>query len=199
MNSIKTPKGTTLPLITLKGNPYLKVAERMVWFNEEAEKFTISTEFLLLNDEQTVAKAIVVVCDKEGNVIKSATATKREDKKSFFDHTEKAETGAIGRALAYLGYGTQFAVADLDEGARIVDAPALVAAKSVVAVNSGPALPTANVTPITTPVAPKAKGFRKVASASAVASVVGESPASAARVSEAAASVAANLSDDLGL
>ena len=35
---------------------------------------------------------------------------------------EKSETGAIGRALANLGYGTQFAP-DLDEQDRIVDSP----------------------------------------------------------------------------
>jgi hypothetical protein len=41
---------------------------------------------------------------------------------------EKAETGAIGRALALIGYGTQFCADELDEGDRIVDAP--VAKKS---------------------------------------------------------------------
>ena len=35
---------------------------------------------------------------------------------------EKAETKAVGRALAMLGYGTQFAP-ELDEGERIVDSP----------------------------------------------------------------------------
>ena len=36
---------------------------------------------------------------------------------------EKAETGSIGRALAYCGYGTQFCADELDEAERIVDAP----------------------------------------------------------------------------
>ena len=52
-------------------------------------------------------------------------STKRETKKDFSDHTEKAETSAVGRALAMLGYGTQFAISDLDEGDRIVDSPVL--------------------------------------------------------------------------
>ncbi|HTD18454.1 MAG TPA: hypothetical protein VK667_02885, partial [Ktedonobacteraceae bacterium] len=37
-------------------------------------------------------------------------------------YIEKAETGAIGRALAALGYGTQFAP-ELNEEHRIVDSP----------------------------------------------------------------------------
>lgn len=52
----------------------------------------------------------------------SATGTKSEKAASFADYVEKAETGAIGRALAALGYGTQFAP-ELSEEHRIVDAP----------------------------------------------------------------------------
>lgn len=51
-----------------------------------------------------------------------ATGTKSENAASFPDYIEKAETGAIGRALAALGYGTQFAP-EMDEAHRIVDAP----------------------------------------------------------------------------
>jgi hypothetical protein len=52
-----------------------------------------------------------------------ATAHKREHKKEFHDYLEKAETGAIGRVLAMVGYGTQFAEEfDLPEG-KLVDAP----------------------------------------------------------------------------
>jgi hypothetical protein len=51
-----------------------------------------------------------------------------EDIKGFGDYLEKAETGAYGRALGALGYGTQFApefdeVVDGVENPRIVDAP----------------------------------------------------------------------------
>ena len=51
-----------------------------------------------------------------------ATGTKSECAASFPDYIEKAETGAIGRALAALGYGTQFAP-ELNEEHRIVDSP----------------------------------------------------------------------------
>ena len=38
--------------------------------------------------------------------VRRATAKKRETEMGFPDYIEKAETGAIGRALAMCGYGT---------------------------------------------------------------------------------------------
>ncbi|MGH2481156.1 MAG: hypothetical protein ACRDHW_15985, partial [Ktedonobacteraceae bacterium] len=52
-----------------------------------------------------------------------ATGTKSEKAASFGDFLEKAETGAIGRALAALGYGTQFTGEEFDERHRIVGSP----------------------------------------------------------------------------
>lgn len=121
--TVLTPNGTKLPLTSLKGKDYLMVAYRIQWMNEVVENFEITTDFPLVNDEQTIARAKVSIMDKEGKVLKSATATKRETKKDFSDHTEKAETSAIGRALALLGFGTQFAISDLDEGTRLADSP----------------------------------------------------------------------------
>lgn len=122
MKTVTTKKGTVLPLTNLKGKDYLMVAYRIQWMNEEVSEFEINTDFPLLTDEQTIARATVKLHFGNG-ISKIATATKRETKKDFGDHTEKAETAAIGRALAMLGFGTQFAIADLDEGDRIVDAP----------------------------------------------------------------------------
>src|ERR1035437_5312714 len=122
-NTVRTPKGTELPLLNLKGKDYLQVAHRIQWFNEVADRFRVVTQFIKLDNEQTIAQAHVTIFNKEGVEIKAVTATKRETKKDFSDHTEKAETGAIGRALALAGFGTQFAVSDLDEGSRLADAP----------------------------------------------------------------------------
>jgi hypothetical protein len=123
--TVKTPLGTELPLVNLKGKDYLMVGHRLQWFNEVEKHFDIVTEFLLVTEEQTICKAHIVVRDAEGKVIRQAQATKRETKKDFPDHTEKSETSAIGRALAMLGYGTQFALADLEEGERLADSPVL--------------------------------------------------------------------------
>jgi hypothetical protein len=120
---MKTSKGNDLTLINLKGKSYLQVAYRLLWLNDDTLKFNIETQFLELGKEHAVAKATVTVFDEGGQMVKRAQATKSETIKGFADFIEKAETGAVGRALAMLGFGTQFAIDDLDEGERIVDAP----------------------------------------------------------------------------
>ncbi|MBI3944399.1 MAG: hypothetical protein HY321_00615, partial [Armatimonadetes bacterium] len=60
------------------------------------------------------------VYDQAGKTM--ARGTKMETARGFADYIEKSETGAIGRALALCGFGTQFAP-ELEEGERIVDAP----------------------------------------------------------------------------
>ena len=117
-NAIKTEKGTELPLMDLRGKDYLQVAYRLVWFREQHPNWAIETEPLELAPDHAIFKAAVK--DEKGRII--ATGTKHETKAGFFDFVEKAETGAIGRALALCGYGTQFAP-ELDEGDRLVDSP----------------------------------------------------------------------------
>jgi len=133
--SFKTAKGTELQLLNLKGKDYLPVAQRLVWFREEKPTWGIETSFLALEADFAIAKAEIK--DEKGRVI--ASAHKREDAKHFPDFMEKAETGAIGRALAEVGYGTQFAP-DLDEEDRIVDSPQAPVRKPALA----PANPRAN-------------------------------------------------------
>lgn len=117
-SEFKTPKGTILPLLDMRGKPYLQVAHRLVWFREEKPEWRIETHFVQLFDAYAIACAKIM--NEQGQVM--ATGHKREDQKHFPDHMEKAETGAIGRALAMIGYGTQFAP-ELDEGDRLADAP----------------------------------------------------------------------------
>lgn len=119
MNSFVTPKGTKLNIIQIKGKDYLQVAQRIIWFREEKPEWGIETEFVELSENSATCKCVIK--NEEGRII--VTAHKQEDQKGFFDFKEKAETGSIGRALALCGYGTQFALPDLDEGDRIVDSP----------------------------------------------------------------------------
>ena len=119
MKTFKTPKGTELQILQLKGKDYLQVAQRLVWFREDHPDWTICTEAVALDDKHAIFKAWIQ--DTSGRTI--ATGHKREDQAHFGDCMEKAETGAIGRALAYCGYGTQFCADELDEAERIVDAP----------------------------------------------------------------------------
>ncbi len=114
-------------LMNLKGKDYLPVAARLIWLNEEAPRYTIQSQILKLEDTYAIVQATVTVFDDTGSAIKTASATKREDKTHFPDYLEKAETGSIGRALGMLGFGTQFAP-EFDEStglleARVVDKP----------------------------------------------------------------------------
>jgi hypothetical protein len=118
--TFRTPKGTDLPLINLRGKEYLEVKYRLVWFREEKPTWRIETEFKILQADSALAKAIIK--NEAGEIV--SMAHKLETKQGFADFIEKSETGAIGRALALIGYGTQFCADELDEGQRIVDAPA---------------------------------------------------------------------------
>lgn len=119
MRNYRTAKGTELPLLNLRGKEYLEVKYRLVWFREDHPDWSIETELMSVTDVSAYARA--TIRDEAGRVI--ATSHKYESIKGFPDFIEKAETGAIGRALALIGYGTQFCADELDEGARIVDAP----------------------------------------------------------------------------
>lgn len=107
-------------LMQLKGKDYLPVAWRLVWFREEHPDWGIVTEPIQVDTEKGIAVFKATVQNVEGKAI--GTGTKSETARGFADFIEKAETGAIGRALAVCGYGTQFEP-ELEEGERIVDSP----------------------------------------------------------------------------
>ena len=123
---------------------YLPVQWRLVWFRSAFPHGVIETEMLHLDmDRDTEEEAFAWNAERRRSekVIKQAkgfcvfratvrdgvggmaTGTKSEKAASFGDFIEKAETGAIGRALAALGYGTQFTGDEWEEAHRIVDSP----------------------------------------------------------------------------
>lgn len=97
---------------------YLPVAARIAWFRKDHPFWAIITEVEQLADKAVVMKATIK--DMQGVVI--ATARKKETEIGFPDYIEKAETGAIGRALAMCGYGTLQAP-EFDEEQRLADSP----------------------------------------------------------------------------
>jgi len=91
-------------LVNLNGRgEYLEVKWRLVWLRTEHPEAHIETELVRLQDNEAVFKARVSIPDGG-----SATGWGSESVGDFRDFVEKAETKAIGRALAALGYGTQF-------------------------------------------------------------------------------------------
>lgn len=106
-------------MMKLKGKDYLQVAWRLVWFREDHPDWGINAECLEHDEDHAIFKAVIV----DENGMQKSSGHGSESKRDFGDYLEKAETKAIGRALAMLGYGTQFAADELDEGERIVDSP----------------------------------------------------------------------------
>ncbi|MGI4787441.1 MAG: hypothetical protein ACRYFS_01180 [Janthinobacterium lividum] len=104
------------------GRSYLPVSARIVWFRQEHPDWSIETEAVEINHEKQYAIFRARICDGDGKLM--ATGTKKEDVKGFGDYIEKSETGAVGRALALCGFGTQFSP-ELDEstGGRFADSP----------------------------------------------------------------------------
>lgn len=105
-------------LMDLKGKSYLQVMWRLVWFREEKPLWSIDTKLEQLTDNHAVFSAKIF----DENGMQKSAGYGSESVKDFRDFIEKAETKAVGRALAMLGYGTQFAP-EMDEGERIVDSP----------------------------------------------------------------------------
>jgi hypothetical protein len=121
---LKLPKNkkVTLPNGQVKWEKtetdYLPVAARIAWFRGEHPDWSIVTRAIQLANKAVVMKAIIR--DTSGRII--ATARKKETEIGFADYIEKAETGAVGRALAMCGYGTLQAP-EFDEGGRLADSP----------------------------------------------------------------------------
>jgi hypothetical protein len=128
-----------------KPRMYLEVKYRLVWLREQEPDAQITTEIVQLDLDRDVQaevsewdevqrKNVKVIKHGKGMVIFKATiklangaigtGTKMENAAAFGDFLEKAESGAIGRALASLGYGTQFCEGESEaDSGRIVDAP----------------------------------------------------------------------------
>jgi hypothetical protein len=114
------------------GADYLEVKWRLVWFRSEHPNGQIFTEVQEHDRHEGYARVKARVqydITGEDGTVRTAIAesTGTEMISDFPDYLEKAETKAIGRALAALGYGTQFATdfdMQNDDGSQhVVDAP----------------------------------------------------------------------------
>ena len=129
--SMPTPFNPAHHLTDLRGRAYLEVKWRLVWVHDYVElhgyRLELETEHIEMLADYASFRARVRILDENGMLIKSATGYGTEHAADFGDFTEKAETKALGRALAACGFGTQFAGEEYDFGAetsgRVVDSP----------------------------------------------------------------------------
>ena len=116
----ETPFDPARFLTRVNGSEYLEVKWRLVWLRDRHPDASVETELVSHQDNTAIFRAQVQIPGGGG-----ATGWGSEAAGDFRDYLEKAETKAIGRALAALGFGTQFCP-DHEFGAatgRVVDAP----------------------------------------------------------------------------
>lgn len=103
------------------GAQYLQVKDRLIWARDDHPDLSVETEVVRLDDKIAVFKATVSFW--LDGVVKPIVGTGHgsETPQGFAaGYIEKAETIAVGRALARIGYGTEDA---LDEDGKFADAP----------------------------------------------------------------------------
>lgn len=93
-------------LTNLRGKKYLETKWRLVWFREDYPRGKVGTE--IVNLDPVIVKATIT--DENGELLATGHGTAKEKSGAVWSgrEFEKAETAAIGRALAHAGYGTQF-------------------------------------------------------------------------------------------
>lgn len=107
-------------LTKVNGSDYLEVKWRLVWLRDVHPDAVIDTDLIEHNAQHAVVRARVTLPTGA-----SASGWGSEGLDDFANYIEKAETKALGRALAALGFGTQFCP-DFEFGAasgHVVDSP----------------------------------------------------------------------------
>jgi len=113
----------------IRGAAYIEVKWRLVWCHDYAEahgyRLELDTQHIAMDTTFAAFKATARLLDENGMVVKAASGYGTEQSQDFGDFIEKAETKALGRALAACGFGTQFCE-DYDFGSEhgyVVDSP----------------------------------------------------------------------------
>ena len=108
--------------VNIRGKEYVTVAERVALFREKrAELGTIETELLQDDGDSCTFKASVYV---QGELIATGYAKEVRTASAInkTSYIENCETSAVGRALAFCGYGMVDGIASADEVAGAIEA-----------------------------------------------------------------------------
>lgn len=107
--------------ITYKGKPYVEVAERVRQVHDKKLTFEVTESEPLTIGERVIWRVTIVVDGKTYKGCAEAKLNAAKDAPKSADGTnpfECAETSALGRALAFAGFGTVDGIASYDEVAR---------------------------------------------------------------------------------
>ena len=91
---------SNLKTIDLKGKPYVQVKDRIVAFRSIFPKGKITTNYVE-SENYVIFEAII--SDENCNILATGHARTLRNKDKCY---EKCESNAVGRALAYCGFGT---------------------------------------------------------------------------------------------
>lgn len=104
--------------ITIKGNEYVLVSDRVLYFNEKYKSGMIQTQLISdPQDDMVVVKAKVTpdVENQDRYFTGYSQAKWGEGMVNKTAALENAETSAVGRALAFMGIGVIDSIASTDE------------------------------------------------------------------------------------
>lgn len=107
--------------VNIKGKEYVEVNERVKFFRQKYEGWSIETE--LISDENGVCSFKAIIKDENG-VVKSTGHAYEKESSSYINKTsyiENCETSAVGRALGFLGIGIDTSIASSDEVTNAVN------------------------------------------------------------------------------
>lgn len=106
--------------VSIKGNEYAQVNDRIKAFRQIEPNGTIETEILNLENGTVTMKSTIK--DGEGHVLATGLAQEKESS-SFINKTsfiENCETSAVGRALGFAGIGVDGSMASAEEVANAI-------------------------------------------------------------------------------
>lgn len=105
-------KGDTI-MVLIEGNEYVTVHERLQMVHNNHEKVSIETQIVSIDQRSVTVKAVLKI---NGDIYTAhASEVFGSTEINETSALENAETSAVGRALAFAGYGISGSVASADE------------------------------------------------------------------------------------